>query len=116
MNNIKMRAILLSATPYSYEVKKDGPDKGKIKEGLPIQYYNADNLQPIKDEENGTYGIEVMSDFLPYSELANIAEVPGVYELSCGMVNTRDQFKNVIGKIKVNTLKFIGPVHSPAKG
>jgi hypothetical protein len=106
--------ILLSANPYSYE-KKDGEGNVTTKEGMPIFYYSEDNLDPIKDEENGIYGGKISEDFLPYEEYLNLVEVPGIYELSFRMVNTRDEYKNRIEKLKITGLNFIGSLKPTGK-
>jgi len=117
MNNIKVKATLLFARPYSF-TQNDGANKGEVLEGIKIEYYPEDNFHPIEDKEAGTYGNQILSDNAPYSELSNLGAVPGIYEFGCSMVNAKVRSGNMdklVPRLKVNTIKFISECQPPAK-
>ena len=117
MNNIKVRATLLFARRYSFS-QQSGENKGELVEGIKIEYYPEDNFLPIEDQEAGTYGNQIMSDTIPYSELSSLKSVPGVYEFGCSMGQAKIRSGNVeklVPRLKVNTMKFINDFNPSTK-
>ena len=109
MGNMKGNFTILFASAYSF-VQSNGANKGEKVEGLNISYIADDDLSPSEDREAGTFGIEVVSDNIPYSELPNLKSVPGVYECSFSMKNVKVKKNDVqltIPRVKVTSIKFV---------
>jgi hypothetical protein len=98
---MKMQAVVLSASAYSF------PDRqtGKINQGLTIHFYPETNFKPVITGETSR-GLKPSKASLPYEFFeSKIVDAPGIYDFDFTME------ANSEGRpmIKVLDLKFIKP-------